>query len=162
MYFKCYFFQHNIKFQTILISRIPWTSYIPYNHKRLHGMLDYKAMINYLWGSGEKNPGLRMPLLRHPFYITNISSSNCLPESAFYTIYWILQSVQRHLEKYGHTARIPSHTRQKITRLQEPSGFTPLFYSAGLSNPPDIMPFGYKRNESDLMYVTYQYLIDAR
>lgn len=35
-----------------------------------------------------------------------------------YAEYWIRQSVQRYLEKCGSTVRIPSHTRQKITRLR--------------------------------------------
>ncbi|MDE7310429.1 MAG: sigma-70 family RNA polymerase sigma factor [Eubacterium sp.] len=35
-----------------------------------------------------------------------------------YAEYWIKQSVQRYHEKCGSTVRIPSHTRQKITRLQ--------------------------------------------
>lgn len=35
-----------------------------------------------------------------------------------YAEYWIKQSVQRYLEKCGSTVRIPSHTRQKMTRLR--------------------------------------------
>ena len=35
-----------------------------------------------------------------------------------YAEYWIKQSVQRYLEKCGSTVRIPSHIRQKITRLR--------------------------------------------
>lgn len=35
-----------------------------------------------------------------------------------YAEYWIRQSVQRYLEKCGSTVRIPSHTRQKMTRLR--------------------------------------------
>ena len=33
--------------------------------------------------------------------------------------YWIKQSVQRYIEKCGSTVRIPSHTRQKITRIRK-------------------------------------------
>lgn len=36
-----------------------------------------------------------------------------------YAEYWIKQSVQRYLEKCGSTVRIPSHTRQKITRYKK-------------------------------------------
>lgn len=35
-----------------------------------------------------------------------------------YAEYWVKQSVQRYLEKCGSTVRIPSHTRQKMTRLR--------------------------------------------
>lgn len=35
-----------------------------------------------------------------------------------YAEYWIKQSVQRYLEKCGSTVRIPSYTRQKMTRLR--------------------------------------------
>ena len=36
-----------------------------------------------------------------------------------YAEYWIRQSVQRYLEKWGSTVRIPSHTRQKIARYKK-------------------------------------------
>ena len=36
-----------------------------------------------------------------------------------YAEYWIMQSVQRYLEKCGSTVRIPSHTRQKIARYKK-------------------------------------------
>ena len=36
-----------------------------------------------------------------------------------YAEYWIRQSVQRHLEKYGSAVRIPSHTRHKIARYKK-------------------------------------------
>ena len=36
-----------------------------------------------------------------------------------YAKYWIIQSVQRYLEKCGSTVRIPSHTRQKIVRYKK-------------------------------------------
>lgn len=35
-----------------------------------------------------------------------------------YMKYWIVQSVQRYLEKCGSTVRIPSHTRAKMSRIQ--------------------------------------------
>ena len=35
-----------------------------------------------------------------------------------YMKYWIVQSIQRYLEKCGSTVRILSHTRQKIARLR--------------------------------------------
>ncbi len=36
-----------------------------------------------------------------------------------YAEYWIMQSVQRYLEKCGSTVRIPSYTRQKIARYKK-------------------------------------------
>ena len=36
-----------------------------------------------------------------------------------YAAWWIRQSVQRYLENCGSAVRIPSYTRQKITRLQK-------------------------------------------
>lgn len=36
-----------------------------------------------------------------------------------YMKYWIVQSVQRYLEKCGSTVRIPSHTRQKMSRIRK-------------------------------------------
>ncbi|MBD5495422.1 MAG: sigma-70 family RNA polymerase sigma factor [Lachnospiraceae bacterium] len=36
-----------------------------------------------------------------------------------YAVYWIRQSVQRYIEKCGSTVRIPSHTRQKMTRYNK-------------------------------------------
>jgi len=42
----------------------------------------------------------------------------------------------------------------------EPKAALPLLYfSEGLSSPPDIMPNGYERKGGDTMYVTYQDLI---
>lgn len=35
-----------------------------------------------------------------------------------YMKYWIVQSVQRYLEKCGSTVRIPSHTRAKMSRIR--------------------------------------------
>lgn len=35
-----------------------------------------------------------------------------------YAEYWIKQSVQRYIEKCGSTVRIPSHTRQKMSRIR--------------------------------------------
>ena len=36
-----------------------------------------------------------------------------------YARFWIVQSVQRYLEKCGSIVRIPSHTRQKIARYRK-------------------------------------------
>ena len=36
-----------------------------------------------------------------------------------YAQYWVVQSVQRYLEKCGSTVRIPSHTRQRIGRYKK-------------------------------------------
>ena len=36
-----------------------------------------------------------------------------------YARYWVIQSVQRYLEKCGSTVKVPSHTRAKFTQLRK-------------------------------------------
>lgn len=35
-----------------------------------------------------------------------------------YAQYWIVQAARKYIEKCGSTVRIPSHTRQKMTRCR--------------------------------------------